>query len=111
LGGQASVTIAAGQKIFVTSTATLGANATAATGLNLFLCHKLASDPDPVLDSFGGTFGLATPANTRNHYSLSGVFSGLPAGTYTVGLCGYTTETTSHWTSNEYGYTSALVIQ
>jgi hypothetical protein len=107
----ANVTIAAGQKIYVTSTATLGAQATAASNLNLFLCHKLSTDTNPITDNAGGTFGLSTPANTRNHYSLSTVFTGLPAGAYAVGLCGYTQETTSHWSSNEFGYTTAFVLQ
>jgi hypothetical protein len=111
LAGQATVTIAPNQKIFVTSTASLGAGGTAAAGLNVWVCQKLSSASGPTTDVGGGTFGLATPANTRQHFTLSAVFSGLPAGTYSVGLCGYTTESTSHWISNEYGYTTALVIQ
>lgn len=111
VAGQATVTIAAGQKIFVMSTATLGAFATPATSLNLWVCQKLQSAAQPTVDVGGGTFGLATAANTRQHYSLSTIFTGLPAGTYSVGLCGYSTELTSHWTNNEYGYTTALVIQ
>jgi hypothetical protein len=110
LTGTATVTIAAGQKIFVTSTATLGANATPATNLILWVCTKTAAQTDPVV--FGpASFGLQAAANTRNHYSLSAVIPNLPAGTYSVALCGYTQEPTSHWTNNEWGYTSALVFQ
>jgi hypothetical protein len=110
LSGQVSVVVAAGQKVFVTSTATLGAGGTAASGLNLWICSKLSSATD-LTPTGAGTFGLSTPANTRNHYSLSAVLTGLAPGTYTVGICGYTTELTSHWNNNEWGYTSTLLLQ
>jgi hypothetical protein len=110
LGPPAAVTVAAGQKIFVTSTAALGAGGVAASSLNLFICQKAAAAPTPTQVG-AGTFSLSTPANTRNHYSLSAVITGLAAGSYSVGLCGYVNGASSNWNSNEYAYTSALVLQ
>jgi hypothetical protein len=62
-------------------------------------------------DSGGGTFGLATPANTRNHYTLSAVLTGLPPGFTRLGYAGIPRKATRHWISNEFGDTTALVIQ
>jgi len=110
LSGVVTVSIAAGQKIFVTSTATLGAFATPATELRLFICQKAQAATELTVVG-AGSFGLSAPANTRSHFSLSAVITGLPAGSYAVGICGFTTEATSHWNNNEFGYTTALVLQ
>ena len=110
LGGVVTVTITAGQKIFVTSTATLGALATPATSLRLWICQKAQAATDLTTVGFG-SFDLTAAANTRSHYSLSAVITGLPAGTYGVGICGFTAEGTIHWNNNEFGYTTALVLQ
>ena len=108
--GQTTVTVSAGQKIFVTSDVALGAHGTPATQLNLFICHK-ASTTTALTKVGGGSLDHSSPANTRQMYGLSAVINGLPAGTYTVGLCGYTDMASSTWTNNEWGYTSALVLQ
>ncbi len=100
-----SVTITAGQKIFVSSNAALGAGANAATSLNLYICYQSGT-----LTTFGGgTFGLTAAANQRQLYGLSAVITGLSAGTYLVGLCGASSNA-ANWTNNEYAYNSAIVF-
>jgi len=100
-----SVTITAGQKIFATSQAALGAGITAASGLNLYICYSSGT----VTQWGGGTFGLTPPANQRHHYGLSAILTLLPAGTYSVGLCG-SAVTPANWNNNEWAYTSAMVF-
>jgi hypothetical protein len=53
---------------------------------------------------------LRCPQNTRNIYSISGVISGLPAGTYNVGMAGNASPAAAHWNNNEWGYVTALVF-
>lgn len=105
IGPTVSVTVAAGQKVYVSSNAALGANATAATSLNIYICYQSGS----ITQVGFGSFGLTAAANQRQMYGLSAVITGLSAGTYLVGLCGSSTNS-ANWTNNEYGYTSALVF-
>lgn len=101
-----SLTIAAGDKVYVSSTAALGAGPAAATNLNLYICYQGGG----AITTIGeGTFGLTAAANQRHHYGLSAVASGLPAGTYLFGLCG-SSSNAANWINNEWGYTSAIVL-
>jgi hypothetical protein len=56
-----------------------------------------------------GSLGYAISQNTRQSFGLSAVLSNLAAGTYKVGLCGFSVS--PDWNYNEWGYTSALVFQ
>ena len=102
-----SVTVAANQKVHVTSDRALGTAGVAATGLNLFICYQLGGGALTLVG--GGSLGHALPANTRVLYGLSAVITALPAGTYNVGLCG-SAAVPANWSSGEWGYTSALVF-
>lgn len=104
-----SVTIQANQNIHVVSTASLGSTLSGgANGLDLWICHRSGTGPFTTVGA--GSFGLKVPQNTRQHFTLSAVITGLAAGTYSVGLCGKYTTATSGWNDNEYGYTTALVL-
>jgi hypothetical protein len=101
-----NVTVAAGQKVYVSSNAAMGALGTAATGLRLYICRAQGAVVTQVGD---GSWDYTAAPNQRHSFGLSAVITGLPAGTYTVGLCG-TAATPANWSNNEYGYTSALVF-
>lgn len=105
IAAPATIAVASGQKLYIQSTAALGAGATAATGLNLYICYRLAGG---AIQSIGlGTFGLTAPANQRHHYGLSAEVAPAVAGTYDVGLCGRAT-TPANWSNNEWSYTTAF---
>lgn len=105
----AQVTVAAGQKVFFVSHAALGAHATAATGLNIYPCYRLAGATTSPIVLLGGILGLAAPPQSRQIYSISGDVSGLTAGTYEVAMCGEVVASVNNWTNNEWSYTTALV--
>jgi hypothetical protein len=105
-----AVTLAAGQHAFVISHRALGTVAVAGAGnLNLFICFEPAAGGAP--STIGsGLYGLRVAANTRLDFGLSTIAT-MPAGSYTVGLCGYTADGNANWNNNEFSYTSALVFQ
>jgi hypothetical protein len=105
-----TVTITAGQKIFVTANKAFGSTAAGgAASLNLYIGYRVSGSgatPSPV---GGGIYGNRVPQNTRIPMGLSAVISGLSAGSYEVGLTG-TDNGDGNWNSNEYGYVSVLVL-
>jgi hypothetical protein len=105
LSPQVTLTVAAGQKVTVISTAALGTTG-AAGGLRLWICYRQGAGA-PVTWG-GGLFDLNTTGTQRNMYSLSADISGLAAGSYSFGLCGLITSGAS-WTNNEWTYTTAFV--
>lgn len=110
IGPTVMITVAAGQKVIVTSNKALGSTlAGGATGLNLYMCYKSTAAGSSInSDSQNGSFGQQVPQNTRMLFGLSAVFTGLPAGTYFFGMCGASANF-GNWNNNEYGYTTALV--
>jgi hypothetical protein len=104
LGGYATVTVAANQKVFVVSSAALGGTA-ASSGLNLYICYQAGTSTPSTVGL--GLFGLQTSGASRQVYSLSASITGLTAGSYNVGLCG--TASAATWNNNEYEYTTASV--
>lgn len=102
-----SVTVESGQKVLVTSVATLGAGATAANQLNIWPCYRVNGSTSEPSYVGGGIYGIAVPANTRITHTVTGVIT-VAAGTYDVGMCG--TSSSTFWTNNEFSYTSALVF-
>lgn len=102
-----TVTITAGQKVFVTASRALGGYA-AAGDLCIFPGYQ-STDAGSYLQKLDkGICGLQVPVNTRITFTVSGVFTNLPAGTYNFGMCGFTPS--PHWLNNEWGYTSVLVF-
>lgn len=103
-----SVTITSpGQKILVTSHKAFGSTvAGGAAGLNLFIGYQPTGGSIATVGE--GVFGNQVPQNTRVTMGLSGVITGLAAGTYVVGLVGVASAP-ANWNSNEYSYTTAVV--
>lgn len=106
------VTVAAGQKVLVTATAALGTNIPGgATLLKLNLGYKLTSATtigEPTTDYLEG---LKIPQNTRLPFTLSGIFTGLAAGTYNFGMVyAATTGQGANWNSNDYYRIDITVI-
>jgi hypothetical protein len=104
------VTIAkAGQRIFVTASRALGS--TAASGgdsLTLWICSRGGG---PLVQASATAMGgLKVGVNSRALFTLSGVISGLQAGTYQVGLCGTAPNPNAPWNNNGAGYTTAIVF-
>lgn len=101
-----AVTITANQRIVIHAHAGLGAAATPANQLNIYPAFRASGGSISTVGP--GIFGLTSPANSRQIYSISGVTPSLPAGTYEVGMAAVSASTA--WTNNEYGYTTAIVI-
>ena len=73
--------------------------------------QKLTSAANPS-DNFGDFLdGVRVPQNIRIPFTLTTRFSGLPAGTYTFGLCGFVTVAASlpNWNNNEWSRTQVTV--
>lgn len=104
IGPTASVTLTAGQKIHVVANKALGSIAAGGgTALNLWICTQVTGGL--ISPQGGGSFGYTAPQNSRLSFGLTANVTGLAAGTYAVGLCGYGT----NFNSNEYGYVTVLV--
>lgn len=101
------VTIREGQSVLVITSRALGGYA-AANELGIYPACQSMIPGSPIQPLGLGLFGLQVPANTRTVFSISGVFKGLPAGTYQFGMAGITTS--PNWTNSEWGYTSVLVF-
>jgi len=107
MGPTVNVTVTGtSQKVLVWANKALGAGAAAANGLVVEICR---GTPPTLTGAGGAMLGIASPANTRNVYGISGMFTGLAAGTYTVGMCG-SSGNFANWTNNEYGYVTAMVL-
>jgi hypothetical protein len=101
------VTIAAGEIIQVTSHVALGTTAGAgAANLSLWIAYSSGGPPVAVGP---GMNGLGLDKDNRMTYGMSALLTGLPAGTYRVGIAGSSTST--NWNSNGNAYTTALVIR
>jgi hypothetical protein len=102
------LTIAAGQKIYVSASRAMGTtDPSGAGGLSLWVGYR-RSGSSSIATMGGGMLGNRAAPNSRSIFAISGVISGLPAGTYDVGMVGGSTSTA--WNSNSTGYTSSLVF-
>jgi hypothetical protein len=107
LAAPATVTVTGPeQRVTVVSNKALGAGATAADGLYLWICSQQVEPVGAITPAGTGMYALRVPANTTVSMGLSAVLS-LPPGQYSVGLCGATAS--PNWTKNDYSYTSAIV--
>jgi len=107
LSPQVSVTIATDQRVVVNAGRVLGSNTSSrADSLSLWVCYQ---NGGAVTRVGTGMTNLQLTAWQRNLYSLSAVMSGLPAGTYMVGLCG--TGPLNQWVNNGEGFTLAMVLR
>lgn len=109
IGATVSVTITSSeQKIIVNSTKVMGSSLPGgASGLRIYVGYAQGANPPTLLGS--GLWFLTCAANTRLPYSISGVITALPPGTYTVGMVGYAT-TPADWNMNDFGSTTVMVV-
>lgn len=106
--GAVTVTVAAGQKVFVDVAAAFGSTTTA-NNLRLYVCSKLGAAA-PVTAG-GGLWDLEATGRSRSAYHINTVLSGLAAGTYSVGLCAFQlTPATGVWNSNDEINITAMVL-
>jgi hypothetical protein len=109
IGPTLNVTLAAGQKAMMVVHKALGSFAAGGgTSLNIYPCYQLTPGGTLTTQN-GGIFGLTVPQNQRQLFGINWIFSGLSAGTYTIGMCG-STPTPAGWNNNEWGYISAIVF-
>jgi hypothetical protein len=107
LAPTASVTIQAGDIIYVSSSIALGTTTTTgASNLTLTIAYSSGGAPVSV---GGGMAGISIGRNGRPIHALSALITGLAAGTYSVGMAGSSTAT--DWNSLGRGYTTVLVIR
>jgi hypothetical protein len=100
-----------GQKIFVVSNKAFGsANAGGADDLDLAIGYRATGSSGAPNLIGGGVLNNQIQQNDRIVMGLSGIISGLAPGTYQVGLAAKSTDA-ANWNSNEYSYTTAIVIQ
>ena len=115
IGATVNVTVtSATQAVHVTATKALGSTtAGGASSLRLSVCRRTAGSTATPVDNNDYMQGLRIAQNQRLPFTLSTRFSNLPAGTYEVGLCGYTMTVGEgvKWNSNEWGRISAFVAQ
>ena len=108
-----TITIQPGQKIFFTATRALGSYTDVGdeTSLCIFPASQSIIPGSPIQNLSLGICGLKVRANNRVTFSVNGVFENLPAGTYKIGMSGYTNPNGNGvWTNSEWSYESALVF-
>jgi hypothetical protein len=114
LADPVAVTIATtGQRVLVMSSKAFGTSSDlgswdGAQDLDLAICYQLGLGSVTAVG--GGMWDLRAAKDTRQVYSLSATLANLTPGTYSIGLCGASTDGAS-WNSNEFSYTTALVTQ
>lgn len=101
-----TITLQAGQKVFLVATRAMGGYASA-NELGIYPAYQSVMPSSPIVNLGLGMFGHQVPASTRISFSVSGVFENLPAGTYKFGMSGVTPS--PNWTNCEWGYVTALV--
>lgn len=105
-----TVTITAGQRIHVTANKAFGSTAAGgANSLDLYIGYRVAGSGGVPSLVGEGIFDNRVPQNTRITMGLSAVISGLPAGSYEVGMAG-DDDGNGNWNNNEWGYVSVLVL-
>ncbi len=110
LAPPAVVQVGAGQAVHVTSNKAFGSTVTGgADSLDLFVCHRPQGSTDVPTIIGEGVFNNRVAQNTRVTMGLSGVITGLPAGSHQVGMCG-DDDGNGNWNFNEFGYTSAMAL-
>ena len=106
-GAPATVTVTStSQRVLVTSDNGFGTALTAASGLNLSICHRQLPSGAITAPSDAWIAGNQLPPNTRVPMGMSRILQ-LPPGQYKVGLCG---TGGSGWNNNDWGSTTALVF-
>ena len=101
------VTVPPGAKVLVSSHRAFGTSGAAAGALNLFMCTRIAGSLAP--DPYGnGIIGMQLPANSKVTMGFSRILENLTPAVYEVGLCG---TGGANWNNNDWGSTTALVLE
>ncbi len=109
IGPTVNVTLAVGQRAHMVSEKALGTTvAGGATGLNIYPCYQNTGG-GAVITQGGGIFTVQMAQNQRMPIGINHVYSGLAAGTYSIGMCG-SAPVPANWNNAEWGYVSALVF-
>jgi Collagen triple helix repeat (20 copies) len=87
---QATVSVAAGQRLTAAAVAPLGTT-TGTASAQVGICYQLGTDP--LVNFVGGAYTYLQIGTTRSGTPAAGSITGLPAGTYKVGFCIYNTGT------------------
>lgn len=103
----------AGQHIHITGTRAFGStHENGASGLRYAVGYRPAGSTNPPTVIGSEILGLRVPQNTRVPFTISAISSALPPGDYEVGLVySVLSSQIDNWNSNEWGYTSALVLE
>jgi hypothetical protein len=111
VGPTVAVTVANGQRVYVSANKYMGSSAGAGAGgvggLDTAIC--IQPQGGGALQNFNIWMGGGSvPANTRVPWGASVVWTGV--GSWNTGLCARSSAP-ANWNYNEWGYTSALVFQ
>lgn len=105
-----TVTVSAGQTVLITATQSFGTTIAAGAGsLDLFPAYRVNGSGAVPSTLGGGMFNLSVLQNMRIPMTVSGVVTGLAAGTYDFGMAG-DDDGNGNWNNNEWGYISVMVI-
>jgi hypothetical protein len=109
LGPTVNVTLAAGQRAHLVTDKAFGSTAGGGgQDLDVWACYQNTAG-GAITQQGNAMLDMRVPQNTRLPFGINFIYSGLAAGTYSIGLCGFTSNPAS-WNFNEWGYTSALVF-
>lgn len=98
------------QRVLVNSMRIFGSTqTTGADGLYLAVCYSNVAD-GMLWEGSSSLPNLRVPMNTRVTLGHTAILSGLPAGTYRVGLCGAVFASINKWNANGEGATTAIVF-
>ena len=101
------VTVAAGDVVSVSATTTMGSFLLlGAGGLTLGVGYAVGAGPVTAAVEFAG---LSVGPGEKVNFPVAGLIAGLPAGTYRVGVVGWTID--PQWTNNGTAATTALVLR
>jgi hypothetical protein len=108
-GATPSVPVPAGGRVLVHASKGFGSiSPGGGTGLTLYVCYAVNGGAPQAIGT--GIAELAVAQGTRTVFGLSATTPAAPAAaTYTVGLCGFSTNPLS-WNFPDFGYATALVL-
>jgi hypothetical protein len=103
-----TVTVPPGAKVLVSSHRAFGTTGSPAGALNLFMCYRSPGGILPPTPFGNGLINLQLPANSMVTMGFSRILENLTPGDYEVGLCG---TGGAGWNNNDWGSTTALVLE
>lgn len=109
VGATINATVTATQKVHLVAGKYMGSTvAGGASGLGIAACYQSTAAGATIQTQGGAKLGGQVPQNTRIDWTVTQVYTNLPAGTYTFGMCA-SVGTPANWNYNEFGYSSLIV--